>query len=277
MFGKLLKHEFAATWRIMLLLNVILLGAGVTGFLFAWFYSMQAERVSRRNGFSWSGTYSLISFMLFFVIALVAVNLIARIFLIVRYYKNLYTAEGYLTFTLPATTTEIISAKILTGILWNGLTLLLTVGAVALTVSGFAISSSELAELADLPSDFFSAFSIDETQILPLLIFTYVVSALTSILMYYFCITVGQLWAKHKIIGAILCYVVIAFINRIFSFVLALGTGYSRAFLFALPYGGSYLRTYQYTLIGTLVYTLVLAAIYYGGCVLVTQRRVNLD
>lgn len=278
MFGKLVKHEFAATWRVMLLLEVILLGAGIAGFFFLSIYSAQMENNNRRDVLSFAGTYSLISFVLFFVIALVTVNIIARVYLIVRYYKNLYTAEGYLTFTLPATTSEVLNAKILVGTLWNFLTVALTFGAAILTVSSLLLTSSEFSELVNVPSNLLSDLSLEETGILTLLVVTYLIRALTSLFVYCFCITVGQLWAKHKIFGAILCYAAVAVLNQLFTFLLGVGSGYTSALFFGFSYTrDSLMRSYQRTLVGSLVYTILVAALYYAGCILITRKRVNLD
>lgn len=278
MFGKLMKHEFAATWRIMLLLNAILLGVGMIGFVFMWFISMQYERNLFDDRFSWTGVYSWISFFVFFVIALVTINIIARVYLIVRYYKNLYTSEGYLTFTLPATTTGIISAKVLTGMIWSFLTFVFTAGAVLLAFAGLVASSAELEEIAEIPSEILEVLTLEESRLAPILIMVYVISAITSILVFYFCITVGQLWAKHKILGAVLCYVLVMIVNRIITFFMSLGTGFSGLFLFGLgTTSDDFFRAYQRTLVGTLIYTIVLAVLYYLGCILITKKRVNLD
>ena len=54
-----------------------------------------------------------------FVIAVEAVAVCSAVFMMVRIYKNLFSDEGYLTFTLPVKNSAAVSSKILTGAIWT--------------------------------------------------------------------------------------------------------------------------------------------------------------
>ncbi len=54
-----------------------------------------------------------------FIVAVEAVSICSTVFMIVRIYRNMYSDEGYLTFTLPVKTSEIVNSKIITGAIWT--------------------------------------------------------------------------------------------------------------------------------------------------------------
>lgn len=69
-----------------------------------------------------SADYLLAGTVLFgflFVIAVEAVAVCSAVFMMVRIYKNLFSDEGYLTFTLPVKNQAVVSSKILTGAIWT--------------------------------------------------------------------------------------------------------------------------------------------------------------
>lgn len=277
MFLKLLKHEFAATWKVMVAVLSALVIIGFFGFL-AVFGIERA--VSGDRAYNLAGlTFSLFTLLAILIFSLATVYVISRIYLIIRYYRNLYTPEGYLTFTLPATAAEIISAKVLTGIIWSALVTLMILGDVWMMISAFAVSSATLpSEIASFPGEFAELFTFDEVNVLPLMIFSFFIQTAEGILLFYFSITLGQLWAKHKILGAVLSFFGISIAVRIFSSALQFIGGFSGGF-FNILYLSSqdFARTYQTSLIGNLIFTLILGVFFYLGCIFITKRRVNLD
>ena len=60
------------------------------------------------------------------IIGIIAFSVVSLVLVYVRFYKNLYTDEGYLTFTLPVRISEILNSKIILAL-------------VTLTVSGFVV------------------------------------------------------------------------------------------------------------------------------------------
>ena len=53
------------------------------------------------------------------ILALIAYVFFSQILIMYRYYTNLFTDEGYLTFTLPAKTSSILTAKVINAIIWS--------------------------------------------------------------------------------------------------------------------------------------------------------------
>ena len=102
MFGKLVKHEFRATARIIpfvFLVTIILALVNVVS-------------GSLDLGFVSGLSMGLVIFMSIAQISIVIVLLIWR------YYKNLYANEGYLSHTLPVKTSMHLWSKLLVGFVW---------------------------------------------------------------------------------------------------------------------------------------------------------------
>ncbi len=111
MLGKLLKHEWRAVWKVpTLLIGVLMLIAVVAGGTFAlpiW----DSEWI----GLPLSG----VMMIMMFYFAMIATGVGIMIYFAVRYYKNMYTDEGYLTHTLPVTARLLLLNKVITMTAWN--------------------------------------------------------------------------------------------------------------------------------------------------------------
>ncbi len=104
MFAKLIKHEWRATWRVLGLLCVIILGSGAAmGFVGV--YLVMVEQYSVNN--SMLATIMLLLGMAA-IIAIAVCCAGGILYLIWRYYQRCFTEEGFLTFTLPVNTHQIL-------------------------------------------------------------------------------------------------------------------------------------------------------------------------
>lgn len=277
MFSKLMKHEFLATWKVMVTLEAVLAAIGVVGFLviFGMIRTINNDDYYNTTALS----FTLMTLLMIILFGIIAVLIISIIYLIIRYYRSLYTPEGYLTFTLPASTVEILSAKILTGIFWSAVTTTLIMVDAWMMITGYAFANTAVPDILSITSDFNSIFTVDGITIAPLIVVLYYVKAITGILAFYVSITIGQLWAKHKILGAVLCWITIRIVTSIISSLIQMisGAAGNNGFFGFLFFRGDFARYYQASLIQSLVFTLILGTMYYLGCIFITKQRVNLD
>lgn len=107
MFAKLLKMEFRSTWNVLGILCLSLVGAGLLGGV-AIRYLEGAS--APKQWLEVLCTLAITAAVLFFVVCGVA----ALIVQIVRFYRSRFTDEGYLTFTLPVTTHQVLLSSFLT-------------------------------------------------------------------------------------------------------------------------------------------------------------------
>lgn len=129
MLGKLLKHEWKAVWKVPVLLIVILmLSAVMAGLTFAlpiW----DSEWV----GLPLSG----VMLILMFYFAMIAVTVGIMIYFAVRYYKNMFTDEGYLTHTLPVTARQLLLNKTIVMSVWNLIAMMAVAASILVFFCGY--------------------------------------------------------------------------------------------------------------------------------------------
>ena len=106
MLGKLLKHEFRATGRIMLPLIAAELMVSVLA-------GLSVRGLGRMQSMSFLHTMYVLTLMVF-GLGLFAIAVVAFVLMIQRFYKSLLRDEGYLSMTLPVTVDAHIWAKLLT-------------------------------------------------------------------------------------------------------------------------------------------------------------------
>ncbi len=108
MFGKLIKHEFIATGRIMAIVYGII--AVLSAYILGSFYLGDASVDS-------DALLPSLSLILLFFVAMANVVL-TIIVIMTNFQKSLYGDQGYLTFTLPVKSVSLLSAKILVSTFW---------------------------------------------------------------------------------------------------------------------------------------------------------------
>ncbi len=64
-----------------------------------------------------------------------ALSVCGTVFMMIRIYKNMFSDEGYLTFTLPVKTHNIVWSKLLTGAVWNVFGGIVTIAVVVMPVT----------------------------------------------------------------------------------------------------------------------------------------------
>lgn len=267
MLTKLLKHEFRAIWKVPAALDAVLIVLGIIAHIMI----RTIPYIKDSIGF----IILMILFAGIYYIGIIAANIVTLIFLVMRYYRNLYTPEGYLTFTLPVSTESIINAKVISGFIWEMLAVLSTVVSVLTALSGFIfmtdIPYDTLSQEAD---DMLNVFGSVQGLIMSVLIMG-LVSALYNVLSLYFSVTLGQLWAKHKILGAVLCYIGIYIMNLIIGQASLFSTGFYTAVNTDLD--SSFVSMYSGMLNRSTVSFAILSVIFYIACIMITKRKVNLD
>lgn len=118
MFAKLLKHEFKSQAKLMLILSLAALGAGVVGGgMLALFMHLIESEMDTTGAII--GTVFSMMIMIFMIFAIVAYSMAVMILLAYRFYKHHFSDEGYLTFTLPASSHQILLSGILNFLIWQ--------------------------------------------------------------------------------------------------------------------------------------------------------------
>ena len=195
MLGKLLKYEYKATSRYFIGLYIVLalLTIGNKIMLIIEDTSDVQLRVV-------DILFGII--MASYVIAIIAIAVATVVLMLRRFYFNMLKDEGYLTFTLPATVGQHIASKMIVCITWVIATVVLT------GVSIFVVTYSK-----DI--DYAGGISYSVQKLTQLGAWGYVaegiIAAIVTVIgmpiLMYACLSIGQLYTKHRVVGAILAYI----------------------------------------------------------------------
>ncbi len=150
-----------------------------------------------------------------FVLACIACFFITLVLSVIRFYRNLYTSEGYLTFALPVTNTQHLWIKIFTPLLFQT-TSVITVCVSALIAMGGELVSEIFKAIAYLLGNIdISAIHIVLyiVEFLLLLIISYC----GEMLLFYSCVSIGQTRKKNRVGFAVIVYVIYMVIVQVLS------------------------------------------------------------
>ena len=124
MLSKLIKHEFRATFRLLIPLFILL------------FILSIVDRIVLSLDI-FHGVLEIIPILITFafVISIATVIIATFILMIMRFYKNLTSDEGYLMFTLPVHTRQLIHSKFLVFFTWTIACILAVIAALLIALA----------------------------------------------------------------------------------------------------------------------------------------------
>jgi len=219
MFGKLLKYEFKSQQKLLTILSFAVLGAGVLGGFAVWLMMNAIDNVENETASAVGGVLGGL-LIIGIVLAVAAYVIAVWIMLLYRFYKHHFSQEGYLTFTLPVTTHQILWASIVNIVIWSLISLVVTLCAMCIMLTPVflkLISESGL-ELDMLFSVYKEMFSYMEDGQMAVQILASVVGAVYSLIIPLACIAVGSLLTKkYRILASIGLYYGIHMAVSIFS------------------------------------------------------------
>ena len=208
MLSKLLKYEFKATSRVFLPAYAVLLIAGAIQkiMLQFGFYNKDMGVFSKILG---SIVPSLLG------AAVVAVFVVTLVVMINRFRKSLLGREGYLMFTLPVNTSQLILSKAIAVLAWAILSCIIGLITVVILVydTDFVNFVNDAIGLVGEASRQAGASNVVLFFIETVLTFIFGIVNLTF--MIYLCLSIGQLSNKHRGLCAIGAFVGINFVLRI--------------------------------------------------------------
>ena len=222
MLGKLIKHEFRATGRLM----APLFGAML---LLAVFVRVSDLILSAADvPVFFEALNSLL--LIVYVLAILSVTVFSTILMIKRFHQNFLTDEGYLMFTLPTSVHSLLWSKLITAALFFIFTFLADALAVAIVVwrGGTArdLFESIVGLFRELNSFYMANGIALALEILALLL----VSLLVTCLLFYAPMSIGYSFANHKGLLSVVFYFVIQAILQIFGVAVLSGVVSDTAF-----------------------------------------------
>lgn len=234
MLGKLIKYENKA-------LSKTLFPLGIGVILVSVFAAVMLKvNLSVTNWLSAENTVatmlqsvSVILFV-FAVIAIISACFVAVFMLMQRYYKNLFSDEGYLTFTLPVKIRNIVTSKAVCAFVWSlYIMLCVLVGVFVIAVFGTSRSVAN-SQVLDFLKNMFKImvdtdyYGVNIPAYIAQYLFMMIVSFFQQFMLIYLAITMGnQIAKKHKILSSILMYFVIYAVCQTVNTLLLMAAGFA--------------------------------------------------
>ncbi len=297
MLGKLMKYEWKNIWKAgtlmllgMLVVTVIgcvvlrMPGGVVTGLL---------DNNDINATQSWFVLSSFVATLILYVIMLLASTWGMLIFLGIRFYRSMYTDEGYLSHTLPVTANQLFLSKVLvSGVWYLFITIGIGISVVALIVSLMTglLNIGELSSVLtqyngniwefmadafyELGRTYEEEMGINLSHYVITLLLTYVAGPFITMVTLFGALTIGQLSSKHKGFMGILAYAGLTILSSI------IGSTVQSAFMFGTNFmssSGGFSVTTNMAYDINVITSLLIAAIMYGVSYYIMNRKLNLD
>lgn len=279
MLGKLLKHEWKSTRMVG---GLILLGMAAITLLGCLAFHMPMWKNMFRDDSSsgWMGIISVLT-LIMYVLMLVGANYGILIYVAVHFYRTMYSAQGYLTHTLPVTKHQILGSKTLAGSLWVLAVMLATyLSVLAMCLSMVSLLMPEgytwsefwrEAEpgLRDFAAVMKAELGVDVSYYFVFLLVFVFVSPFLTVSTICGAISMGQFFTKYRVLMGVVSYIVISvagnIVRSVFQAVLSVGA-YARI--------GTYVNMAMYANIA--VNLLIAAAMYFVSWHVISHR-LNLE
>jgi hypothetical protein len=203
MLGKLLKYEFRATGRILVIFYAALMIISVITRIEM---AIDGGTMSQMSAF----IPRMIVIMLY-AMCVAAVFVLTFIIVIQRFYNNLLKNEGYLMHTLPVTTWQHITSKLIVSVVWS------VAGIFVICVSGMIIGSN-IVDIPEMLSDMFNIkWNGNYTGYLVELMILFIAYIAAFVMKLYLSMSIGQLFENHKMLFSFGAYIGISIVLHILN------------------------------------------------------------
>lgn len=191
MLGKLIKYEFKATAKDFGLLFGALIIMTLLARFCVWipFDNMVFNMLN-----------ALMT--IFYFVLVFGLTMFSVVIVVMRFNRSMLRDEGYLTHTLPASKWQILAAKGITYIVWIVASFIMMLVSVFL----FFVGTKDFEAFKNSFFDFMDNVSM---KLLLLLIVVVVLQMIANLYSFFAALSLGQMFAKHKIAGAVLAYFIL--------------------------------------------------------------------
>ncbi len=289
-----MKYEWKNTWKVgcLMLLGMFLIT--VIGCVVLRMPGVTAIFDGNASvAMSWLGISSFVATLILYVIMLMATTWGIMIFLGIRFYRSMYSDEGYLSHTLPVTANQLFLSKVLVAGIWYLLILIgIGVSVVALVLS-MVIGMINIGEvhnaLAEYGGNIWTFLAEGISQIADIyqsemginllhyavtVSITFLIGPFITMITLFGALTIGQLSSKHKGLMGILTYAGLTILSSL------IGSTVQSALMFS---SNMVTRPSGFTLSVNSAYdinvltSLLIAAIMYGVSYYILNKKLNLD
>lgn len=262
MLGKLFKYDFKEMGNLYLPMYVIYAGIAIA---FTILIGIGQHSALLDENSLFALLFGVVTFV--YALAVIALFILSGLIVVYYFYRKFVSEEAYLTMTLPVEPWKQILSKMFSSAVWQvitgivfaasiGLVLLIT-GAIQEIMNnleiGFALRMAWIEICNEL--------QINAGSVVLSVIYG-VILMITSPLIYFAAISIGQMVKKHKILMSVAAYVII---NIVVTFITANG---------ALNF---WVKTATQLLILSIIEQIIISVIYFAISVYFLTRNLNLE
>lgn len=271
MLGKVIKHEFMDTGKVLIPLNLGVCGLSVLSSVML-YLDVWADFMG----------LLLVAVLLADILALMALSLVSFIYLAVRFFKSMFGSEAYLTHTLPASGFAKLNGKLFVAFVWEMLsTLLCALSVVALVAAALSHVEEEI-PWDKVVTELERILGMSVGGMMWMFLLLAVISAFHNMLMIYASMSIGQLFHKHKVGAAVVTYIIVYVVIQIIGMLMGMSGSVEMVEMMdqaetvnAMEYlVGDY---YSGLMIESMAVSAVLAVVFYIVTAYICNRKVNLD
>lgn len=284
MLRKLMKHEWFATKRILLPVNLTILLITCMGCIFLGTDILHGE----------NSLPLVILLIILYALSMLVLCMVSTVYLLVRFYKSLFSREGYLMFTLPVTPAQLLNSKLIVALLWSFFNSLLTIASIfalgfssGYYVAGHNSSTDKSAFLTGLISalsgeaqdsvSFQDVFGYEPLELLLVCIACILIGAFFSMLMGYLAIALGQLIEKYKVACSIAFYIVLYICTQIMTSIIMVVVNIDTLLGDVQTISVLTSSIYSTVLPSSAILNLILGILFYIITLWILRKKVNLD
>ncbi|MGT2771234.1 hypothetical protein [Streptococcus marimammalium] len=269
MFGKLIKYEIKSVGKwYFALYGAILFCATILGLYISRLNDdgMTGEFFVNGRELSTSEAIIMFAIILIFVSLIIGIGISTLFIVVNRFNKNIFGREGYLTLTLPVSTHQIILSKLFVSFMWSVLSAIILLFSVFLLI----LPSIPLDELflhlptiiANIPFDIFF-----------ITLAYLIVTTISSILIVYLAISIGQLFQDRRALKGFVAFFAISIFVSIIKYLIFGDTNLS-----ADGYYSDYnFLSIKLFFIREIFVYLVFSATYYFGTHYIIKNKFNIQ
>ena len=288
-----MKYEWKNIWKAGTLMLLGMLVVTVIGCVVLRMPGGLVTEIADGNNMNATQSWFVLSSFVATLIMLLASTWGMLIFLGIRFYRSMYTDEGYLSHTLPVTANQLFLSKVLvSGVWYLFITIGIGISVVALIVSLMTglLNIGELSSVLtqyngniwefmadafyELGRTYEEEMGINLSHYVITLLLTYVAGPFITMVTLFGALTIGQLSSKHKGFMGILAYAGLTILSSI------IGSTVQSAFMFGtnvMSSSGGFSVTTNMAYDINVITSLLIAAIMYGVSYYIMNRKLNLD
>ena len=272
MLGKLFKYEFKNTAKVMLTIYGVLITVTLLGMLVLSFEPI-------RNGKGTAASIILVSYIVLYILSIFALYIVTYVYLTIHFHKTMYSAQGYLTHTLPVKPLTTFHVKLITSLVWmitSTLLMILSILGFVSAVQGPGFGQELLnLDIAEINRELSFELGISLPEFVFILIISLIVTSLASLLMVYASSSIGQLFNQHKIVAAVIAGIVFYFVQQIVAMIVSIIGMFDM--IKEIETTTNSVTIFAPMMWNNIIMTLFLSAVYYVTCNIIVRKKINLE